>query len=251
MTGVVAALVVVVLLLSVLVAGLLRSHATILRRLHELGADHHPDPGVPVPDRAVPRTDGRIPSPRSDLPDGRPAVDVAGTGPGGEAIGVRVVDVAHDTVLVFLSSGCSVCTGFWAELADPRLPDGTRLVVVTRGPKEESPSAVRELAPPGVTVIMSTPAWQDLAVPGSPFVTLVDGPSGRIVGEGTAASWNQVRDLYLRAEGDAPTGGKAGADRRRERELDRLLLASGLAPGDHSLYAPADGEDAGRDGPIR
>jgi hypothetical protein len=246
MTVIVGALVVIVLLLSVLVAGLLRSHATILRRLHELGAGIDVDPGAPTATRIVPRTDGTVPAPDATVPDGRMAVDVAGIGPRGEAIATRVVEVAHDTLLVFLSSGCTTCLGFWKDLGPGPLPNGTRLIVVTRGPEEESPSAVLELAPAGVTVIMSTRAWDDLRVPGSPFVVLVDGPSGRVVGEGTAASFEQVLSLFLRAGGDetSEAGGKAAADRRREEQLDRLLLASGIAPGDPSLYrSPTDAHD--------
>lgn len=261
MTVVVAALVVVVLLLSVLVAGLLRSHATILRRLHELGAGTDRDPGVAVAARqasatasgpVVPRTDGTVPAPDADVPDGRMAADITGTGPRGEAMAIRVVEVAHDTLLVFLSSGCTTCLGFWDDLARSPLPGGTRLVVVTRGAEQESPSAVAELAPDGVTVVMSSRAWDELRVPGSPFVVLVDGPSGHVVGEGTAASLEQVLDLFLRADADGTHvagsnghGGKAAADRRREEELDRLLMTSGLAPGDPSLYAaPTDDDGA-------
>ena len=249
---IVGALVLIVLLLSVLVAGLLRSHATILRRLHQLGAgiDIDPgaaavDPGAPTagtggaaPGRVVPRTDGTVPAPDATVPDGRMAVDVSGVGPRGEAIATRVVGVSHDTLLVFLSSGCTSCLAFWNDLGTRPLPLGTRLIVVTRGPEHESPAAVQELAPTGVTVIMSTPAHDDLRVPGSPFVVLVDGPSGRVVGEGTATSYEQVLALFLRAGDDASSepGGKAAADRRREAKLDRLLLDAGIAPGDPSLY---------------
>lgn len=246
MIAIVAGLVVVVVLLSLLVAGLLRSHATILRQLHELGAgasDHTaPDPGVAVSSASRPRTDGTVPEPQADLPDGRRAVDVVGTGPRGESIAVRTLDVAHDTVLVFLSTGCTTCATFWADLAAPRLPAGTRLVIVTRDATEELPERVRELAPQDVTVAMSSETWDRLEVPGSPFVVHVHGPSGRVVGEGTAASWEQVLDLFLRADGDQGLAQrKAGADARRERSLDRVLLEAGIAPGDPSLY----GEDGG------
>ncbi|MBV9821790.1 MAG: hypothetical protein JO144_06050, partial [Actinobacteria bacterium] len=33
---------------------------------------------------------------------------------------------------------------------------------------------------------------------------------------------------------------KPDADRRRERDIDRLLLAAGIGPQDESLYSPAD-----------
>jgi hypothetical protein len=254
MTIVVGALVIVVVLLSVLVAGLLRSHATILRRLHELGAGTHDertglDPGAPRAEPIAPRTDGSVPAPRTDLPNGRLGADIIGVGPRGEAIATRLLQVDHDTVVVFLSSSCTTCAAFWSDLADPRLPAGNRLLIVTRGPQEELPSAVLESAPADATVVLSSEAFEAFEVPGTPFVALVDGPSGRIVGEGTAASWEQVLALFLRAGGDdgfraadAP-GGKAGADRRREQELDRLLLDAGIEPGDASLYAAPDAPD--------
>ena len=260
MTVIVAALVIVVVLLSVLVAGLLRSHGAILRRLEELGAGLDVDPGAPanVPAarrtgagaatganaaglvRTRPRTDGSVPEPPADVADGRPAADVVGTGPRGESVAVRVVGVEHDTLLVFLSTGCGSCAGFWEAIGRTEVPDGTRVVVVTRGPREESPAAIAELAAPGVPVVMDSGAWDTLAVPGSPYIIQVDGPSGRVVGEGTAASFAQVLALFLRADGDArhAAGGKARADERRERDLDRILLDAGIAPGDPSLHGP-------------
>lgn len=249
MTVVVVVLAIVVTLLTVLVAGLLRSHAAILRQLHDLGAGEGapgpgPDPGVPATDGNRPRTDARVPAPSPGVPDGRAAVDIVGTGPRGESMAIRTVEVEHDTVLVFLSTGCTTCSTFWSDLQDPDLPSGTRLVIVTRDPDEELPAAVLDLAPTGATVAMSTRAWDDLRVPGSPFVVHVHGPSGRVIGEGTAASWEQVLELFLRAGGDQRLGGgKASADARRERDLDRVLLEAGIAPGDPSLY-PAD-EDRG------
>ncbi len=234
MTIVVIALSVVVLLLSVLVAGLLRSHATILRRLHELGVGLERDPGTTASPQ-VPRTDGSVPPPR-DVSDGRRAHDVVGVDPTGAAIGLRTVDVDHDTLLMFLSSGCTSCEAFWSELAGNGSIDGVRVVVVTRDLAEESTSAIRELAPEGVTVVASTGAWKDLEVPGSPYAVLVHGRSGRVVGEGTGASFTQVKELFLRSSHDHD--GKARADQRRERELDRVLLDAGLGPGDPSLYRP-------------
>lgn len=236
MTAIVSVLVVVVVLLSVLVAGLLRSHAVILRRLHELGAGVDRDPGAPV-SVVRPRTDGTVPAPRDVDVQGRHATDLSGTDPRGGALAVRVTGVEHDTVLVFLSTGCSTCAGFWDELATPSLPPGTRLVLVAQDAGEESPAEVLARTPAGVTVVLSSAAWRDLEVPGSPFVVHVHGPSGRILGEGTGPSWERVRTMILRVDDDAALGGrKAAADQRREQELDRLLLESGIVPGDPSLY---------------
>ncbi len=61
MTALVVALTAVVALLSLLVVGLLRSHAEILRRLHELGAGLDPDPEGTSPRTRRPRPVQRVP----------------------------------------------------------------------------------------------------------------------------------------------------------------------------------------------
>ncbi|HEX9530474.1 MAG TPA: hypothetical protein VF954_05000, partial [Acidimicrobiales bacterium] len=64
-----------IVLLAVLVAGLLRSHAEILRRLHELGAGMDPAPGA-VPGRTS------VALPATPPPDRRhPVPDLTGTTP--------------------------------------------------------------------------------------------------------------------------------------------------------------------------
>ena len=91
--------------------------------------------------------------------------------------------------------------------------------IVTMGPEAESESAIVELAPPEVTVVMSSEAWDDYEVPGSPYFVFVDGASGRIVGQGTAPDWDQVVRLMTEAGDDGalgrvapsrPTPGRAG-----------------------------------------
>ena len=89
---------------------------------------------------------------------------------------------------------------------------------------------------------MSEAAYTDHEVPGSPYVVHVEGSSGRIRGEGTAASWPAVRELLLRGVSQGRGAkAKAKADATRERDADRHLLAAGIAPGDPSLYTRADG----------
>lgn len=263
MTLAVVVLGVVVGVLVVLVAGLLRSHALVLRRLHDAGM------GIETLDRpgsALPMADGRASStdvhdahrrPRpSDAPTGRRAQDVTGTTPAGGSVGVAVRGVDHDTVLLFLSSDCATCRRFWAALAGdaaarPTLPAGVRLVVVTKGPEHELPAVVAS-HDVDVPVVMSDQAWADHDVPGSPYAIHVDGPSGRVRGEGTGGDWAQVAQLLARATGElayvgAPSQGrpKARRDRRVERDTDAELLAAGLLPGDESLYRRADGSWAG------
>ena len=148
MTVVVVVLTVVVAMLTLLVAGLLRSHATILRRLHELGAGVEQDVRAAAADS--PRAAaGPGSAPPTRVTEGRVAADISGVGPTGEAMAIRVGGIDHDTVLAFLSSGCTTCHVFWEELRDPQLPAGTRLVVVTKGEDAESPVAVADLAPAG------------------------------------------------------------------------------------------------------
>jgi hypothetical protein len=259
MVALVVALGMVVLLMAVLVAGLLRSHADILKALHELGVGvgdpvegvtgthaahpgHHAAGGSGV---AVPITMGPpLPAER----DATSAPTVAGVTPAGNALAVSMTGGDHLTLLAFLSSGCATCAGFWTGLRRPDelgLPARTRLVVVTKGPDREIPAEVAAQASPDLPVVMSTEAWSDYEVPGSPFFVLVDGASGRRIGEGVANHLHQVIELVRRAEVDArPFGvgsrGQALADGLDgpERELanDAELRRAGILPGDPSLY---------------
>jgi hypothetical protein len=239
-TAVVVVLAIVVAVLAFLVAGLLRSHATILRRLHELGAGIETAAGPPPPAPAAPDTDANdlgLPQPPV-VAEGRRAADIAGAGPGGDALALRVTGARQDTILVFLSSGCTTCHVFWDELRTAAVPAGARLVIVTKGAEAESPVAIAELAPPDVTVVMSSEAWTDYQVPGSPYVIDVDAASGRVRGEGTGPSWGQVARMLLQGAGDLASrrSTKAASDAQREHEADAVLLAAGITPGDASLY---------------
>ena len=260
MTVLVVLLALVVALLAVLVVGLLRSHAEVLRRLHELGAGVYdpaeegeeaaPAGGVRSPVEL--RTRPGVPEPRSvDGPVETGAHDVAGLTPTGSAAVAGVVGTDHTTLLAFLSSGCGTCADFWRAFADgegTRLPGrDTRLLVVTKGHDAESPSAVAALAPDGITTIMSSEAYDDYAVPASPYFVLVEGSTGRILGEGAAASWNQVATLLGQAAADAglsvdgsplqrsaPDGRMGGPERAARADAD--LRAAGIGPGHPSLY---------------
>ena len=204
------------------------------------------------------------------------APDVAGVTPSGDARSVRVTGVEHRTLLAFLSSGCATCAGIWEELADPvgaGLPADVRVVAVTKGPELEISGEVARRAPDGLLVLMSTGAWGDYEVPGSPFFVLVDGPAGRRAGEGVANRLFQVAELVRRATVDGGTpagadgvdglpgpgapgapgepgesaGGRtrsrafaAGLDgKAREAQNDAELAAAGILPGDASLYPSA------------
>ncbi len=246
MTALLVVLLVVTVLLVVVVTGLLRSHADIIRALHSLGVGvgDPADGTARTPDIPVHLTAGPpLPGER----DSASGHDVEGVSPDGDSVVVSIAS-APQTLLAFLSSGCVSCSTFWTALGQPDqmalLPAGIRVVAVTKGPEWESPSAIAAKAPRGLAVVMSTEAWGDYEVPGSPYFALVDGASGGRIGEGVANQWSQIADLVDRARKDTTastaTSGRAmslglsGAE--RETVNDQELMAAGIRPGDPSLY---------------
>jgi hypothetical protein len=213
---------VLLLLLLVLVAGLLRSNAEILRRLGPPERDNDqpklPDSRV-LPDRA----DARAPRLSGLTPTGDVlALDFAGGS-------------APPTLLAFLTSGCSTCAEFWETLSTRRLPPEVQTVIVTRGGERERPSKLRTLAPSGIPVVMSSEAWDDYEVPGAPYFVLVD----RFVrGEGVATTWQALSSLVTDAIEDQREAEPAGGNgAQRGRQVDELLAASGIGP-DHPSLRP-------------
>jgi hypothetical protein len=243
-------------LLSLLVAGLLRSHAEILRRLAT--SEERPEAPAIDPETLADR-------------DAAPAEDIGGTTLAGEPVKLAPAGGGRSSLIAFLSSGCSTCGAFWKAFSGDlteTLPAGARLIAVTKDSNHESPSRLRELAPPHVPVVMSSAAWDAYGVPMTPYFVYVDGASGRIAGEGTAEAWPQVasllRDAVLDAEmaqarngrsahGDGwsgsgngrveeapvPSSRPAGAAGRSSR-VDEELRAAGIGPAHPSLYGPGD-----------
>lgn len=240
MTAILVAQGIAILLLAILVVGLLRSHADILRSLHKLG----------VGEDFEHRHEGAVSqaAPTSRLNDDPPA-DVSGQTLRGSAIHVGVSGTPSQTLLAFLSTGCSACIGLWEDLArDPTGGiGGARLVLVVKGPAEESPARLEQLAPGGVTLVQSSDAWVDYGVPVTPYFVLVDGATGTVVGEGSANSWGQVRSLMEQAGADLAAKASAKvANTEGELELraDAELRKAGIGPGHPSLYperSPIDG----------
>lgn len=259
MTALVVGLTVAVGLLGLLVAGLLRGHAEVLRALHQMGVEldpaaghEHPVGPVAVAGPSARPSSARSSSARSSSESSRPTparpdvtdvIDLTGVTPAGDAVSLAVTGVAHDTLVAFLTSGCATCRGFWDAFRSgpPAVPGGARLVAVTRGGDGESPAAVAGLA--GATpVVMSTEVWEHYDIPYAPYFVYVSGPLGQVVGEGVAAGWEEVKVLVANAVADGTTSPRRGphtrsrADQARDGDVDRQLRAAGIHPGDPRLY---------------
>ena len=234
MTALVACETLLLVLLVVLVASLLRSHAEILRRL-----------GPPEDEASGDALTTAIAGPATRA-GGRRATDVVGTTLEGDAVKIAVGGDAPPTLLAFLTSGCTSCVGFWQAFASSRrdeLPDGIRLVAITKDGSHESPARLRELRPPVVPVVLSTSAWQSYSVPAAPYFAYVEG--GFVAGEGAATGWEQLASLLRDALEDARLAGGGGEE--RARRMDSALAGAGIGPGHPSLYpAGAPGDDRER-----
>ena len=252
---------VAIALLGVLVLGLLRSHALILKALHELGAglelEKEAGTGVttattggapgPVP---VELEQGVVPATRADSTR---AHDIVGTDLDRRERTVTVRAPGTRTLLAFLTSGCSVCQTFWDEFdRGVDVPGDGVLRIVAKGPEEESIPSLKSLAG-GLDVVQSSRAWTDYDIPGSPYFIYVE--DGRVTGEGSATTWPQVRDLMAQGVSDSAEA-RAAAGRggpgllvgealgRGEQDglprMDAELRAAGVGPGDPSLYRSPD-----------
>lgn len=231
MTALVACETLLLALLVLLVAGLLRSHAEILRRLGP-------------PNQGSLNGGGALPSPERRA--GTQAHELVGVTVDGDALKLGFGVESPPTLLAFLSSGCAVCETLWDDLRAGRLPPGIggslRLVALTKDPSHESPSRVRDLAGANVQVfaganvqvLMSSPAWTDYRVPAAPYFVYIE--DGEIHGEGSANGWQQIGSLLRDATNDHAY---ASRGERRTSEVDRVLAASGVVPGHPSLYPSA------------
>jgi hypothetical protein len=235
MTALVSVETVLLVVLLVLVAGLLRSHAELLRRLGPESNDA---------DETRPAPAARVREPTSGPAPRRPAPALRGVTPTGDAV---ALDFAHAgdalTLLAFLTTGCATCAGFWQTLAEPRLPEGVETVIVAHGSDRERVSRVAALAPEGVPVLMSSQAWSDYEVPGAPYFVL----AGRaILGEGVASTWPALASLVRDAIEEEQEAGAAlpltrvpagrTSSTTRAHRIDETLAAGGIGPDHPSLY---------------
>ncbi len=230
MVAIVSVETVLLVLLLLLVAGLLRSHAEILRRLGPPG--ERADAVIAPPPAGV-----------RNAPEG-PAPALTGPTPTGDVVTLDFAGgAAAPTLLAFLTSGCTTCAGFWETLGERRLPPEVQTVIVAHGPDRERPARLRTLAPAGMPVVMSSAAWEDYAVPGAPYFVLVD---GAVRGEGVATTWQALASLVgdaiedrreaERMVGFSPHGGPAVAGPQRARRVEQTLAAAGIGPEHPSLY---------------
>lgn len=223
----------VILLLAVLVAGLLRSHADILRTLDRLGAG----------DGAAPNRAGSIGlSPTRRSTGQSPVGAISGVTLDGEARSFALTESRGFILAAFLSSGCTTCKAFWSsfdrELDLPH-PD-IRPVIVTKDATEESISDLRTLAPRDVPMVLSSDTWDAFRVPGTPYFQLIDTTNGAVLGEGSAANWSRLLEMIRRSLGDDASDLRRST-RERLIDSDEELRRAGIAPGDETLFRKPDG----------
>ena len=261
MLAVVIAEGVAIVLLGVLVLGLLRSHALILKALHELGAglELEKEAGTGVSLATTGGKPGPVPVElesgvvQATRKDSATAHDIVGTDLDRAERHVTVTTPGTRTLLAFLTSGCSVCETFWDEFQGPvDVPGDGELHIIAKGSAEESVSSLRTLAGHR-DVVQSSAAWVDYDIPGSPYFVYIE--DGVVTGEGSATTWAQVRGLMAQGVADSEdaraaagrtgpgqlVGDALGAGGRDNlSRIDAELLASGVRPGDPSLYRSPD-----------
>ncbi|MEX2654244.1 MAG: hypothetical protein WD532_04345 [Acidimicrobiia bacterium] len=224
---------IVILLLTVLVAGLLRSHADILRTLDRMGAGEGTSPGG----------GGMALGPTRRSTDTVPTDAITGLTLDGQSRSIALTGTRGYVLAAFLSSGCSTCRPFWSsfdrELDLPH-PD-IRTVIVTKDAAEESTSELKTLAPRDLPVVMSSETWDAFRVPGTPYFQLIDAADGSVLGEGSAANWGRLLEMIRRAIGDEQAPGTMRRNTsQRLVDSDEELRRAGIDPGDEALYRKPD-----------
>ena len=236
-TIVIAALLVVAL---VYIVALLRSHADILRRLAALEERAGTGVAAPTAEAAAPPVGG------GEVTTAGP---ISGTTLHGDSVTLAFGLGSPVTLIAFLTSGCTSCAPLWAGLHDARdlASLAQRVAVVTHDATRESPTRLERLAPAGTDVIMSSAAWADYAVPGSPHFVLTDGAGG-ILGRGSALSWSQLETMVADARADARRAtDPARTTAERAQRSEGALASAGIGPGHASLYPSASGPPGERD----
>ena len=133
--------------------------------------------------------------------------DIVGVTPDGVPCHIDVLGAAAPVLLLFLSAACLGCRDLWEGLHEllAGLAGAARLVVVTRGPEEESPEAITTLAgdapgSEGVELVMSTQAYRDYRVGGPPFLTVAAADGVRT----ESVAWGLEQTLQTALQGLGP-----------------------------------------------
>lgn len=228
--AIVIALAVVVALLGILVVGLLRSHADILRRLESIGAGLEGGGHDHSSQITLTRRDSAAAASRQ----------VTGVTPGGEPVALSLGAGSDPTLVAFLSTTCSSCTPFWEGLQSSLMHFGGhrhRVVIVTLGESEESPTRAQSLAKPEADVVMSSTTWSEFEVPGAPYFVLLEPDTGRVIGEGSAMTFESLQEFLSDAtndqQWDLQTSRRVVSE---ESRIDADLRRAGILPGDPRLY---------------
>lgn len=229
-SSIVIALAVIVGFLAILVVGLLKTQAEILRKLNTLGItldDDHSHAPIAISTK-----------PNRNLGETK----LVGVSPEGDPI-VMSLDIGSDPLLVaFLSTTCSSCQEFWETIDSEELRfHGTkyRAAVVTLGPNEESPTRAASLRSGTADVVMSSEAWALFEVPGAPYFALYDPTTSSVIGEGSATDMMALNTFLSDAAGDRTWDQARGTDRSdsdREKMIDEELRRAGITPGDPRLH---------------
>lgn len=245
--GLVIALGVVVGLLTMLVVGLLRSHAEILRKLDSLGA------GVEVDGAGGHSHEGQLTLSAGPRAAQGATPDLVGVNPEGEPVVISTSVGTEPLLIAFLSTTCSSCTVFWENLdGSDRYFGGIRhrVVIATLGADEESPTRAQSLVRGQADVVMTSQGWADFEVPGAPYFAMID-PGRGIIGEGSATTYQALEEFLVDSTNDSKWDRRrAQKDRtgiERETRIDEELRAAGIEPGDPRLYPepekkPIDGQ---------
>jgi hypothetical protein len=117
-----------------------------------------------------------------------PRRPLVGVTPTGDPVEIPVSSTAQ--LLAFLTSSCLPCRLWWAELGSRSHPEA---VIVTPDPATEDALAVAALDRGRVPVVMSSAAWIDHDVRGSPTVLVVR--DGVVVARGEPHSWEELGAL--------------------------------------------------------
>jgi hypothetical protein len=247
MTWVVAALTVVVAVLTLFVLGLLRSHAELLRRVAEL-ADREP---ARAPDPfATEMPEGVVPAPATI--EQTVVRSIEGVDCELEPYRLAIRDVSTPYLLVaFLSTSCFSCLDIWRDVIEggedastvEAGEDAASLLIVLKAREHENLGKATALArETPVPVVLSGSAWSELEVPGSPYFALIATADERVVGAGSAQSWDQLKslasdgmlELSLAARPSSNGGGYRSIIAREDDELAR----AGIHAGHPSLTGP-------------